>query len=783
LECDVTTIDLNAETPLWLSLRRPWTVLVLALLAVVAIAAGVTRLHKDSSVDAFVPADHPAALARDEAKRIFGLEDPVLIGLATPKGETAFTPSTLTALRTIHDAVRQIPGVKKNGVLSIASQNAIFAQDGGLGVEPILSAGPVTADSAALAWVRVNQMPMLLDRLVSRRGDMLAVVVPLDDPNHAVRQVAELTRIARDAAPDGVTVHVAGVAAMNARLAHTVDSDTRIFVPAAAVVIIGILLIALRSAVALAGPILTIAGAAAITIGLMGWTGAQYYLITTALPIVVMAIAVADCLHIVLRFQHERRLHPDRDARRCAQDALDATILPVTLTSATTVAAFIGLSFGAAMQPISEFGLFAAAGVASAWALSLTLLPAILVLTNLKPKSLAPKVSASSPVDAVVQWISTAGLARPWTILGALCAVTFGLAWAASHARFDYERQRYFASDDPVRASDAQFAKRFGGVNFLDVVVTAPNANVVMTPKALSAIKELREQIRRLPYVSNVTGVDQYIGVMHAALTGASPDELPAKERAPAQYMFLYEASGAPEDFKSVVDYTYTRAFIRAQLSTDRFAVTKPVVRQLETLARSWSARHGLTAQVSGRIAVNEGWMSALASNHFIGLGLATILVSIATLVAFRAVWPATLAMLPVLTGIVFVYTVMGVFEIDIAPATSMTAAIATGLGVDFGIHLVAHIRRQLQSGQSLETALAGEFLLVGRACVYSTVSLGAGLSVVALSSAPPLQWFGVLVAAGAAGSLFGALFLVPSLMAIAQRNQSSQSQGAVSNV
>ena len=58
-----------------------WT-LGLALLFMLAFAAGLTGVSKDPAVDAFVPGDHPAALARDAAREIFGLEDPAVIGLA-----------------------------------------------------------------------------------------------------------------------------------------------------------------------------------------------------------------------------------------------------------------------------------------------------------------------------------------------------------------------------------------------------------------------------------------------------------------------------------------------------------------------------------------------------------------------------------------------------------------------------------------------------------------------------------------------------------------------------
>jgi predicted RND superfamily exporter protein len=766
----------------WLNagLRRPRLFLALALAVCLALGGGLKGVVKDTSVDAFVPLDHPAALARDEARQVFGLDDPIVIALAAPEEQSVFTPEGLEALRRIHDAVRTVPGVKKTDVLSLASEKAILGLDGDLLVEPVIEAGPVTQASAAQAWSRVQAMPMMLDLLASRSGDLVTILVPVEDPNHAGATVDAVKAIVATETPEGLTSYVAGVATMNARLAHIVDSDTRIFIPAAVLTVLLILLVALQNAKALIGPLCVIAMSAAATIGLMGWLDARYYLITTALPVVIMAIAVADSLHITSFYLKSRRLTPEISAEQAAVQAVRHTFLPVTLTSVTTIAGFVGLSFGAAMRPISEFGLFAAFGVAVAWALSVTALPAILVLTNLRGglKAKASQPQRTHRIDRALQGLSTLAGRRPGTILFSMAVFTALLGFAAAQARFDYERKYYFTTDDAVRIADAVLDERLGGVNFLDVMVTAPEPGGLLTPEALRAIADLRTKMASLPHVSNVSGIDEHIAVMHAALNpptanspeGQAPTALPTAAQAPAQYMFLYEASAPPDDFRQEIDYDHQRALIRAQLTTDSYSQTRPVVEALEEFAAQWSQSLGLQAAVSGRVAVNDGWMSQLAETHFRGLGLAVLLVGLTCLLMFRSVGSAVIVMLPVLTGVLFVYASMGLFGIDIAPATSMTAAIATGLGVDFGIHLHSHIRNQLRAGASVEQALAGDFILVARACLYSALALGLALAVICLSSAPPLRWFGLLVSIGAVGSLFGAMLFIPAWTVLMHR-------------
>lgn len=753
-----------------LALDFPAPTLLAVILLIIVCAAGLPNLRKDPSVDAFVPDDHPAAVARDAANAIFGLEDPVIVGLASARGDSAFQPKALEALRRVHDGVRRIDGVKKNDVISLASENAILDDDGELAVEPIIASGAVTPESAALAWERFQAMPMLQGLLASPEGDFLTLIAPVTDPNHAEEVVAAIRALAEAeagaAAGTGLTVHVAGVAAMNARLAGMVESDTRIFVPAAIAIVFLILLLALRRPIALIGPMVIIVGSAAIAIGAMGWLDARYYLITTALPVVIMAIAVADSLHVSTYYLRARAEDARLSARQAAEIAVSSAITPVILTSITTIAAFIGLSFGAAMRPISEFGLFAALGVAAACLLTLTALPAILILTDLKPAASGGPLARDGRLDRSLTALTQAAFDRPLQAVTGVALVLGALLYFALQAEFDYERQRYFTQSDQVRVADRAINDRLGGVNFLDVVVRAPEEGGLMTPEALAAIAELRRRMAELPLVVKASGLDEYMALMHAVLTGAEDGALPKAARAPAQYMFLYETSGAPEDFKQEIDYDYTTALLRAQLSTDSYVRTLPTVHELEKIAADWSLRSGLSAEISGRVAVNDGWMTALSENHFRGLGLAVALVFLTTLLVFRSVSYALFAMAPVAVGVISVYAAMGAVGVDIAPATSMTAAIATGLGVDFGIHLISHVRKRRAAGASHIEAFTGLYMVVARACFYSAIALGCALAVVCFSSAPPLRWFGFLVSFGAFGSLLGALVIVPALWA-----------------
>ncbi|MBU3002314.1 efflux RND transporter permease subunit [Paraglaciecola arctica] len=764
---DMSTYSFKTRYFKWI-IQRPKRVTLVSFILVVLLGMGITKVHKESSVDAFVPQNHPASVAREQAANIFGLEDPIIVGLVAPKNESVFTPANIKILRRIEEKIRALPNVKKQNFISILNESAIRGENGDLVVEKIVPSGPISMLAAQQALERVNSMSMMRGLLASPSGDTLTLIIPVDDANHATETYSKILAIANAETTPYLTVHVTGVASMNGRLAQMITQDSRKFIPAAVFTALVIIWLALRNVRGLIGPFFIIAGSGAMTIGLMGWLGAEYYLITTALPVIIMAIAIADSLHISSIFLHKCRSQMTKTRQQNLLDALEHTALPVTLTTVTTVAGFTGLALGSSIQPIAEFGWFAAIGSFMAWLLSLTALPAIIILSQLQPSNVQSK-SEFVLVDKLIKTVTQRSYSKPELTTGIATLLIIVMTYFALQAQFNYQRQSYFQTDEQVRIADITMNERLQGLNFLDVVVSAKQEGGLMTPEAMGEIAALQRKLSSQPFVAKTTSIVDYMTLMHSVLTDEPQGSLPTANNAPTQYMFLYESSGDPGDFNEEIDFNYQHALIRTQLITDRYSDIEATVSHFNGIAEEWSLETGLEAKVSGRVAVNVGWMSLLAESHFQGLGLAVLFVFLASLLVFRSVLQATLSLVPIATGVLFTYAFMGLFSIDIAPATSMTAAISTGLGVDFAIHLIWSIQQAKRQGASTKNAFFGDYLVTARACVFSALALAVALCVLCLSSAPPLQWFGALVASAAIGSLLGAIFIIPALYSLAK--------------
>jgi hypothetical protein len=102
---------------------------------------------------------------------------------------------------------------------------------------------------------------------------------------------------------------------------------------------------------------------------------------------------------------------------------------------------------------------------------------------------------------------------------------------------------------------------------------------------------------------------------------------------------------------------------------------------------------------------------------------------------------------------------VMGAVPIPLDMTTSMIAAIALGIGVDYSVHFLWRRRRR---GECLAATTAH----VGPSIASNALQVAAGFSVMAISNMVPMQRFGLLVSLTMILSAVATFILLPALRA-----------------
>ncbi|MEM7000072.1 MAG: MMPL family transporter, partial [Pseudomonadota bacterium] len=354
--------------------RRPIWVALLGFLLILGTAAGLQRIVKDTSVEAFVPPGHPALLANQATTELFGLTDPIAIAVFSEN--SVFQERNLALIQQLTDAVAMLPNVRADRVASITSESSIVGDQGAILVDPYFDPDNVVA-AAEQRW---RAMPPHISTLVSADARGAVIMAELVDPDLAVQTYAAVQKLVASFGQPGVEIQVAGPAAVSGFLSAAIDADARLLQPVVFLIVLTFLYLAFMRAAALAGPLVVLLGAAGGALGLMAWHGVPYFAITNALPVILVAISVADAIHILSAYFERRALQPERDVRQVVVASVAVMARPITLTTLTTMAGFAGIALMSIMPPITYFAWYATLGVFLAWLFSLFVLPAVLVL-------------------------------------------------------------------------------------------------------------------------------------------------------------------------------------------------------------------------------------------------------------------------------------------------------------------------------------------------------------------------------------------------------------------
>lgn len=748
---------------------HPKRVLFLGISIMIGIGSFIPQLTKDTRADAFLADDNQALVYRDTVKRMFGLSDPIVVAVVAE--QSIFTTHGLNAISMVTDAVTKIENVDPDGITSLATENNIVGTYDGMDVSPFFEGSITTREQANEVKKAIDDFPLYQGSLVARDGSAALVVIELiDDAFVEDTYEAVLDVVANLNVPNDISFYVAGEGAIAGYLGSYIDSDAQRLNPIAGVVITIIVFIAfLRGGSTLMANVV-IGASAAITMGLMAAFSVPFYVITNALPVILIGISVADSIHIYNEYFERRSLQPSETINESIVNTMVEMWRPITLTTLTTAAGFMGLYFAAYMPPFKMFGLFTAIGVSAAWFYSLMLLPAAMALlkTNVHPKLARQITSGKRDIFSQIMMLLgqfTTNNAK-FVVSMALLIIAIG-GIAATKIQVNEDRIDTFHPSEPLYIADTQINARFDGTNNLDIVIETPEFEGIFEPKVLRDMEALQAYAETLPHVQGSTSIVDYLKQMNRSLNEGDPNQyaLPDEKELIAQYFLLYSASGEPTDFEEEVDYDYRIANVRLNLNEGSYLNTRDIVLALQDYIQNHFNSDLATATLTGRVNLNYHWIKDLGESHFFGMGIALFLVWLVSSYLFRSTMAGIFALVPVVTSILLVYSSMVLLGIPLGIGTSMFAAVAIGLGVDFSIHTIDRLKTLYQKEQDMQRTLSLFYPSTGRALLFNLLAIALGFGVLISSKVVPLNNFGSIVAISVTTSFLISLTLLPAMV------------------
>ncbi len=264
------------------------------------------------------------------------------------------------------------------------------------------------------------------------------------------------------------------------------------YVPLMFLVIIVVLAFVFRSVAGVGFPLIVVFGS---IVGMIGFALARGDLLnnlTIMSPNMLTAVGIADAIHLIAAWVILRGKYDDK--RELMIEVVRRNALPVFLTSVTTAVGFYSLTLSG-LEPVRMLGSMAALGTLLAWALSMTVVPALLSLVphsgarrkrgkRLLVTTLFSEACSGRIVDFIVE--------RRRGVVAVAAALFVVSVAGLLRVEIDSDFRNMFPDDNPTMSDFNWIEDRMGGVGDLEIVFRGRGESAVeLTADEESRLAEL----------------------------------------------------------------------------------------------------------------------------------------------------------------------------------------------------------------------------------------------------------------------------------------------------
>ncbi|MFZ3012536.1 MAG: MMPL family transporter [Nitrospira sp.] len=738
------------------------TISVILLLTVWAIFQ-LPKITTDTDPENMLEPDAPVRVSHEATKRTFGIHELIVVGFESERD--LFNVDDLTKLFRINREILNITGVIIPDVLSLVTTDTMRKSGDTLEIRKLLERPPQTQEDARELKDTLLGNPLFREKLISQDGQRVAFYIPIERKEIAARVTREIQALV-DTEP-GITAKIAGLPMAEMVFGEQMFLLMGVLSPLVMLVITVGLWVFFKDWRLIVAPLLVSMLSVLWTMGLLIGLGYPVHIMSSMIPIFLMVTGLADGIHILSQYYDVYPRYGDK--RTAILETMKELYSPVLYTSYTVMAGFGSLIF-VNIPPVQIFGLFVAIGVFAAWILTVTFMPAFMMLLNEKTlkRRWQHEVATGGVLVRVAGWLGRLGMARSWGVLLVGIAVLALAAYGMEHNRVNDDPVKWFKASSPIRQASRLMNQQFGGTYMAYLVAEADEPDAATRPEVLRYLDELQREIGQDPRVGKTTSLPDILRWINRVLTGN--DELPRSQELAAQYLFLYLSSGgSPDTLDNFVDYGYQRLNIWLQLKTGD---NQDMIEVMERVTRYVTAHPlpGVRVEMTGPTYVNVVWQQVMVTGMLGSFAGSVVTVLLIMAIEFRSLLWAVIGVVPLLSTIFVSYGLLFFIGKEIDMPIAVCSSLALGIGVDFAIHFIFRFRERYRQERDLQKSLQWTFGEPAVGILRTALLLFLGFAVMLAAPLGPYVTVGAFAAIDMLVGALATLLLLPALIVLLQR-------------
>jgi len=322
---------------------------------------------------------------------------------------------------------------------------------------------------------------------------------------------------------------------------------------------------------------------------------------------------------------------------------------------------------------------------------------------------------------------------------------------------------RQFIDDWGLMLSEAEdiakTAETFAQLNLLPFI-NALNNSFEETYTGEEAEEELETNKQENEAVAMLSQLETFFTLLREYLE--NPEALPVEDQGKIlAETFLY---GEPYQFNhdnSMLLFTMTPT-----LSAVEVEKIVELMKPIKAIQADMNAKYpDLHVSYTGEIPMQGDENDALGFDMMVPSLVALVLILLLFIFSFSQLRSILFILLVLIMGIVFNYGFVGITIEEINMLTSIMAVLLIGLGVDYGIQIVANFTTYREDGHEPKEALRLTYLKAGMGTLLAALTTALAFFVISATGVKAFEQFGIIMGTGIINCFLAMFFILPAIL------------------
>jgi uncharacterized protein len=744
-------------------ITQRWFCLALVLIMLGIGVFGLTKIQSDFTYRVWFNDDNPMLKQYDYFEKTFGNDDSVIFAVRFKDGDV-FKLENIKLLKMLTEKMWDVPNVIR--VDSLDNYLEIKGINDDIEIEPLIpdEVDSLTKEELGNIRERIAAMERPQNFLISKDLKTIAIygnIRPFIDEKPLYDETVNAAQeiVNKIKSQYNVEIHLTGSAPVTTSFSDQTREDIKRVTPIILIVIFIAVFFIFKSFLPIPLVITMILLTIVSSLGIGSLFGVKLNVVTSMLPNILMAISIADSIHLLKSFQ--KYLQEFDDKNKAIHKAVHKVLLPTILTSFSTGLGFLSLSF-ADIKPIASLGSLAFMGSFSALFFTyFWLVPLLSILPFKSKKSEKIEKRRDKKIQRTKVFVGYIQSFRyPISIFFVL--LTLSALYLSRNNVVNSNIINYFKPNLPIVKAQRFIEKHIGGIGVIEVVVDSETKHGILDPNFLERADDYQKWIATQVKVTKVNSIVTVVKEINHVLTGK--EEIPNNRKSVAENIFLYSLSlpqGMGLTFWTSIDQRYMR--LKIQIIG---LGSHEGLRRLDKI-RNGAVNFGLKAKITGKSSMVATLDKMIVKTFFVSMTLAVFLVSLFMIIVFKSVKLGLLSMIPNVVPPILGLGVMNLLHLPIDVSTILISSVCLGIAVDDTIYFISDYHKSYSQNKNTFFAILDVFSHTGSALFWTTFVLVSGFLCFMMGSFTPNANFGFLTSLVLSLALTADLIFLPALLFI----------------